>query len=435
MMGTSTNNAQILDMDNKEECSEKSNDEEIEDLEWSPDQEILLLYSLHGLKPVGPHKHFRMIKIHERLSSAMNKRISPSIIWKKLNCWYDMEALDEAEAEADAASAVEVDFELPLDEYSELIEQKLRELPPTIRRQNTEPEANMENIVELQKDNQAESDTSSQDQKLGLSDGESSKESDSSKGITTPKNTGKEIPKRGSKRTLTPVKDNTPQKKDSSKESGKKDTLKKEDSKKGQVRDEEKIEAVRKSVLDSKKDLKKEDGNKLNKKDSLTKKLPEQTKKEVEAKKSDQKKTLDTSKNQRETPKPLRSDSAKRGETKITRSETPKQKVDLKKEVNSDKKKEMEKKTEGKSPEKTPESSRTGKLRGRKDVDSEKLETPTGTKRTKESMSKSTESLTDEPPKKTKMPAVKGRPTRNSMEPQKPASPAPSPQKRRTRML
>lgn len=41
----------------------------------------------------GPNKHFYMYVIHERLSNAMNKKISSKDIWDKLNKMYDLEAL------------------------------------------------------------------------------------------------------------------------------------------------------------------------------------------------------------------------------------------------------------------------------------------------------------------------------------------------------
>lgn len=50
-MGLIANDCKNMEVN--EENSDKLNEEELEDLEWSPDQEILLLYSLNGYKPVG----------------------------------------------------------------------------------------------------------------------------------------------------------------------------------------------------------------------------------------------------------------------------------------------------------------------------------------------------------------------------------------------
>lgn len=287
-----------------------------------------------------------------------------------INSYFHSLLKDEAEAEADAANSVVTDFELPEDDYKELMEQKLK------GQRNSEPEPGENSDTDLHKEMQIESDTSSQDHKVVSSDGESSKESDSFKAVISARLSGKDMLKRGTKRIVTPVKDNVPPKKDGSKEVGKKEIPKKEEPVKGQIKEEDKKEAVRKARLDVKKEDKKDDLNKINKKEPTSKKPLEQTKREVEVKKSEQRKTVETPKNPRETMKQVKTDSIKRGEMKITRSETPKQKADLKKD--SEKKKEVDKKSERKSPEKTPESARGGKLRARKETEVEKLEILSG---------------------------------------------------------
>ncbi|XP_046684475.1 chromatin modification-related protein EAF7 [Homalodisca vitripennis] len=462
-MGSTTNNT-LNNVASKEENTENQNSE-VDDLEWSADQEILLLYSLHGFKPVGPNKHFRMLLIQDRLSSAMNKRVSSLAIWKKLNTLYDLEALDEAEAEADALVAVETDFSLPEDEFGELMASKLKQQIKIEKSDSDNVNSSYERIEAIT-DVRAEIDS--------LEDDDTYKPSaDTVKYTPVGKEVKKDSVKKGpKKKDQTPVRDNSPLKKDNAKETPKKDTPNKKDNakeaKKIITRDDDKKDFGKKPIYESKKEITKEDKKepvaKANKKENIEKRLSDQMKKDAEVKKADQRKIVETPKSQRaegvktrpETPKQLRADSAKRinqAEMKTPKTETIKtqrnetttklQRVETLKKENSDKKKETsdKKNVERKSPEKSVESARGAKLRTReKKEESDKTETPTGTKRerSRDAMAKAIEAVEEPPAKKAKTPVTKGRPTRNSIEPQKPASPAvnpPSPQKRRTRVL
>ena len=69
---------------------------------WTAPQESALLQSVIRWKPVGMHKHFRMIAIRDNLlaSGLVNPEdthTSTSGIWRKLNSLYDLKALDERE--------------------------------------------------------------------------------------------------------------------------------------------------------------------------------------------------------------------------------------------------------------------------------------------------------------------------------------------------
>ncbi|KAJ9608096.1 hypothetical protein H2200_007084 [Cladophialophora chaetospira] len=114
---------------------------------WTVPQESALLQSIIRHKPVGIHKHFRMIAIRDDLLttgliSPDDAHTSIAGIWRKLGTLYDLEKLDERE-DSIIADTVPVgggskgsttdggggdeywrEFELPRDEFEELMWQK-----------------------------------------------------------------------------------------------------------------------------------------------------------------------------------------------------------------------------------------------------------------------------------------------------------------------
>lgn len=119
---------------------------------WSVEQETMLFKSICRVKPVGPHKHFRMLTIHSMVNSpfiAGEQSISVKEIWDKLGLLYDLSGLDEIdntdllqgfiesdqendEASEDSTSSSQeeenksrwVEFQLPLEDLWEVVEQK-----------------------------------------------------------------------------------------------------------------------------------------------------------------------------------------------------------------------------------------------------------------------------------------------------------------------
>ncbi|KAJ5627979.1 hypothetical protein N7490_010207 [Penicillium lividum] len=101
---------------------------------WTDEQETALLKAIIKWKPVGVHKHFRMIAIAEFLHSqgygpTTAEHLSIPGIWKKLGTLYNLEALDEREdsvitemnEDEDGVSERYCPFELPYDEYGDLM--------------------------------------------------------------------------------------------------------------------------------------------------------------------------------------------------------------------------------------------------------------------------------------------------------------------------
>ncbi|RXG51431.1 MRG/MORF4L-binding protein [Armadillidium vulgare] len=81
-------------------------------IEWTIENEIQLLFAMINHKPIGINKHFQMMAIHDKFTSSLNCELSAKEIWKKLETYYDLQALVK-------------DFTLPQDTFASLLEDRL----------------------------------------------------------------------------------------------------------------------------------------------------------------------------------------------------------------------------------------------------------------------------------------------------------------------
>ena len=97
---------------------------------WTDDQESALLRAVVNWKPVGLHKHFRMVAVRDYMFNAGvinpdDEHTSASGVWKKLKTLYDLDKLDEREdsvmIDENEATQYWREFELPRADFEALM--------------------------------------------------------------------------------------------------------------------------------------------------------------------------------------------------------------------------------------------------------------------------------------------------------------------------
>ncbi|SAM06105.1 hypothetical protein [Absidia glauca] len=67
--------------------------------EWDASMELALLNAIASCKPVGMHKHFRIMCVQRKFNETSPSPCSINEIWERLGDYYGMGALDELEEE------------------------------------------------------------------------------------------------------------------------------------------------------------------------------------------------------------------------------------------------------------------------------------------------------------------------------------------------
>ncbi|KAG0220600.1 chromatin modification-related protein EAF7-domain-containing protein [Mortierella sp. GBAus27b] len=114
-------------------------DEEMKtaDNKWDETMEMALFNAIIKYKPVGMHKHFRMINLHRHFNKHSSTPCTIAELWEKLGTMYNLQTLDEREdssmmveeEEEEAGSDDEQDisfknseeFVLPFNEFDHLV--------------------------------------------------------------------------------------------------------------------------------------------------------------------------------------------------------------------------------------------------------------------------------------------------------------------------
>ncbi|KAJ8663377.1 hypothetical protein O0I10_000616 [Lichtheimia ornata] len=129
--------ADVKNEDNSSIASGDLSDQQFDkSKDWNVGLELDFLNAVARCKPVGIHKHFRLISIQRQFNQKSHTPYSIQDIRDRLGAYYDMDALEELEQEEEEEEDVEGEadeendlheFTLPLDEYEQLISEHRQE--------------------------------------------------------------------------------------------------------------------------------------------------------------------------------------------------------------------------------------------------------------------------------------------------------------------
>lgn len=140
-------------------------------MEWDEQAEVTLFRGIMRYRPVGIHKNFHMICLHDYFNKNAAVQVSIDELWNKLETLYDTEALDEMD-DTDDESEDAIDskgritlsehmatlrgFSLPIDDYETLMDEhrlassnasaRMSASPSALSRSNSPQSAGAESV-------------------------------------------------------------------------------------------------------------------------------------------------------------------------------------------------------------------------------------------------------------------------------------------------
>ncbi|EGF77763.1 hypothetical protein BATDEDRAFT_27474 [Batrachochytrium dendrobatidis JAM81] len=104
---------------------------------WTPEMEMTLFQAVAKYRPIGVHKHFRILNVQRFINTHMGTDISIQELWNRLSIYYNIEKLDELadDTEADVPYERRIhraifpfttlrDFTLPSEDFYELMDER-----------------------------------------------------------------------------------------------------------------------------------------------------------------------------------------------------------------------------------------------------------------------------------------------------------------------
>ncbi|KAI8810416.1 chromatin modification-related protein EAF7-domain-containing protein [Cladochytrium replicatum] len=105
--------------------------------EWTPEMDVVLLQAITRFRPVGVHKHFRMVSVLRFFNRNSPRSQNAQQLWEHLEDFFDLNALDALADESDDDVPLEVrskrsvfpfkfrsEFALPFDEFEPVMNER-----------------------------------------------------------------------------------------------------------------------------------------------------------------------------------------------------------------------------------------------------------------------------------------------------------------------